>query len=101
MATLVQIIDYFLTIYLLCIFVWVLISWLPMVAPQLAWNETVRQIRNFLDSVVLPWVKLFSFIKPVQVGNMLLDLSTIVSIFALILIQKYVVQGLLFSLVGN
>jgi uncharacterized protein YggT (Ycf19 family) len=79
-----------LGIYLLCMFIWALLGWLPMVAPGLAFNDVIMSIRKFLDSIILPYVKLFGFIKPVQVGSMLLDLSFIVAFFVLYIAQKFI-----------
>lgn len=83
MAMLVDILRTFLDLYLICIFVWALISWVPMVSPQLAYNSTVGAIRRFLDSVVLPYVRLFRFIPPVQMGGAMIDLSALVAILVL------------------
>lgn len=82
MQEVVKILSTFSTIYLLCIFAWVLISWLPMISPKLAFDSKVLAVRRFLDSVVLPWIRLFRFIPPVRMGSMLLDLSAIVAILA-------------------
>jgi uncharacterized protein YggT (Ycf19 family) len=73
----------FLTIYIICVFLWVLLSWLPMVLPELAANPTIGSIRRFLDSVVEPYVRLFRFIPPVRMGDMLLDLSSLAAILVL------------------
>ncbi|MEO6867379.1 MAG: YggT family protein [Gaiellales bacterium] len=83
METVIQVLAAFLTIYTLCVFAWVLLSWLPMIAPQAAYNPTVSSIRRFLDSVVLPYIRLFRFIPPVRLGGQLLDLSALVAIIAL------------------
>lgn len=83
MEVLIQVLTTFLTIYIICVFAWVLISWLPMISPSLAYNDGVVGIRRFLDSVVLPYVKLFRFIPPVRVGGMMLDLSSLVAILVL------------------
>ena len=84
----------FITVYLLCIFVWALLSWLPQISPGLAYNEWVRKARDFLDTIVLPFVRLFRFIKPVQVGAMLLDLSSMAAIVTLIILQS-IIAGLI------
>lgn len=99
MEQLIQILATFRTVYLLCIFAWVLISWLPMISPQLAYNSTVRSIQRFLDSVVLPWVRLFRFIPPIQVGGALIDLSSLVAIFTF-MIGSGLLLELLASAVG-
>lgn len=79
----------FLAIYILCVFVWALMSWIPMISPQLAYNSTVSGIRRFLDSVVEPYMRLFrGLIKPIQAGGTLIDLSSIVGIIVLIVLQS-------------
>lgn len=83
MELLIQVLATFLTIYTICVFAWVLISWLPMMSPSLAYHEGVTSIRRFLDSVVLPYVKLFKFVPPVQIGGAMLDLSALVAIIVL------------------
>lgn len=83
MELLIQVLETFLTVYILCVFAWVIISWLPMISPSLAYNSTVVRIRGFLDSVVLPYVRLFRFIPPIRAGGAMIDLSALVAILAL------------------
>ncbi len=94
MFELYKFLDLFLTIYMICIVGWALISWLPMVSPQLAYNETVAAIRRFLDSIVLPYIKLFRGIPPIRIGDMLLDLSAIVAIILLSVVRSWVLPTL-------
>lgn len=82
MEDFVKILGAFFTIYWFCILGWVLISWLPMFSPKLAYDTNVLRVRKFLDSVVLPWVRLFRFIPPLRMGAMMLDMSALVAIFA-------------------
>ena len=84
MATVIELLSIFLTIYTLCIFAWALISWLPMISPSLAYNPTLVSVRRFLDSVVLPYVKLFRFIPPIRAGGAMIDLSALVAILVLV-----------------
>lgn len=97
MEFVIQILSTFLTIYIICVFAWALISWLPMVSPQLAYNEGVVSVRRFLDSVVLPYVRLFKFIPPIRAGGTMIDLSALVAILALS-IGGNIVIGLLDSI---
>lgn len=83
METVIKVLETFLSVYTLCVFAWVLISWLPMISPQLAYNEMVVSVRRFLDSVVLPYVRLFRFVPPVRIGGQMLDLSALVAILVL------------------
>jgi uncharacterized protein YggT (Ycf19 family) len=84
MELLIQVLSTFLSIYILCVFAWALISWLPMISPQLAYNSTVVGIRRFLDSVVMPYVRLFRFIPPIRAGGTMIDLSALVAILVLV-----------------
>jgi uncharacterized protein YggT (Ycf19 family) len=96
MDSLFTFLHYFLTLYIICVFAWALISWLPMVSPQLAFNSTVLSIRKFLDSIVDPYVRLFRFVPPVRIGAMMLDLSAMVAIFVLILFGHPII-----NVIGN
>jgi len=83
MATVVQVLAAFLQIYTLCVLAWALISWLPMISPSLAYNDTVLAIRKFLNSIVEPYIRLFRFVPPVRFGQQMLDLSALVAIIVL------------------
>jgi uncharacterized protein YggT (Ycf19 family) len=100
MEALIQFLNVFYVIYLICIFAWALISWLPMVSPQLAYNETVVTVRRFLDSVVEPYVRLFRFVPPVRIGAMMLDLSALVAILVYTYLGRIVLNMLESALVG-
>ncbi len=92
MEVLIDVLRAFLTIYTICVFAWVLISWLPMISPSLAYNEGVTTVRRFLDSVVLPYVRLFRFIPPVRIGGAMLDLSALVAILLLSIFGNTVIN---------
>ena len=72
-------------VYLLCIFAYILTSWIP-----LPYNTWLNRVQRFLYDVVDPYLRLFRRILP-TVGP--LDLSPIVAIIAL-----YVAQQILFTL---
>lgn len=92
MELLIQVLSTFLTIYTICVFAWVLISWLPMISPSLAYNENVNSVRRFLDSVVLPYVRLFRFIPPIRAGGAMIDLSSLVAILVLSIFGNTLIQ---------
>jgi uncharacterized protein YggT (Ycf19 family) len=94
MEALIQVLDTFLYIYIICVLAWALISWLPMLSPSLAYNSTVVSIRRFLDSVVMPYIRLFRFVPPVRIGGQMLDLSALVAIIVLQLGGKIVISVL-------
>ena len=96
MEALIQVLSAFLYIYIICVLAWALISWLPMLSPSLAYNSTVVAIRRFLDSVVMPYIRLFRFVPPVRIGGAMLDLSALVAIIVL-----QVGGGLVLSLLAS
>ena len=75
-------IDVFLWVYILLIFVYVLTSWV-----QLPYSVWVRRITDFLRDVCEPYLRLFRRILP-PLGP--LDLSPIVAIGVLVLIERLV-----------
>lgn len=100
MELLIQVLRTFYTVYFICIFAWALISWLPMISPQAAYNSTILSIRRFLDSVVLPYVRLFRFVPPVRMGAAMLDLSALVAMFVFIIGGSLLLDILESALVG-
>jgi len=96
---LIQVLSTFLTIYIICVFAWALISWLPMISPSLAYNSGVVSVRRFLDSVVLPYVRLFRFIPPIRAGGAMIDLSALVAILVLTMFGNALI-GLLATALG-
>lgn len=76
-------INVLLTIYLLCVFAWVLFSWLPR-----TYNPVLTPIRSFLDSIVNPYMNIFrSIVKPISAGGALIDLSPILGMLVLLVLQ--------------
>lgn len=74
-----------LTVYTICIIAWALISFLPLISPQLAYNEMVVSARRFLDSVVNPYVDLFRKLGVPVVGGW--DLAPIAAILVLQIVR--------------
>jgi YggT family protein len=75
-------IDTFLWVYILLLFVYVLISWVRL--PYTVW---VRRVTDFLRDVCEPYLRLFRRILP-PLGP--LDLSPVVAIFALFVLMRVV-----------
>jgi len=75
-------IDTFLWVYLLLIFVYVLMSWVRL--PYSVW---VRRISDFLRDVCEPYLRIFRRILP-PLGP--LDLSPVVGMLALIALMRIV-----------
>lgn len=92
MDAIIRLLEVFTTIYYICFIAWIVTSWLPMVSPALAYNSTVLAIRKFLDSVILPWVRLFRFIPPVRAGAMMFDLSSIVAFIVFLIGSRLIID---------
>ena len=75
-------IDTFLWVYILLIFVYILTSWV-----RLPYNLWVRRISDFLRDVCEPYLRIFRRILP-PLGP--LDLSPVVAILALIALKSVV-----------
>jgi YggT family protein len=77
-------------VYLLCIFAYILTSWIP-----LPYNVWLNRIQRFLYDVVDPYLRLFRrFIPQLNMGGLGLDLSPIFAILVLYALNR-IVQGLL------
>jgi YggT family protein len=79
-------------VYLLCIFAYILTSWIP-----LPYNVWLNRIQRFLYDVVDPYLRLFRrFIPQVSLGGLGLDLSPIIAIIVLYAVQRVVLRLLEF-----
>jgi YggT family protein len=77
-------------VYLLCIFAYILTSWIP-----LPYNVWLNRIQRFLYDVVDPYLRLFRrFVPQMNLGGLGLDLSPIFAILVLYALYA-VVQRLL------
>jgi YggT family protein len=74
-------------VYLLCIFAYILTSWIP-----LPYNVWVNRVQRFLYDVVDPYLRLFRrFIPPLGP----IDLSPIVAIFVLNIVGFWILVPLI------
>jgi uncharacterized protein YggT (Ycf19 family) len=84
-------ISTFLTIYLICIFGWALLSWF-----RIGYDHPLHPVQNFLNSIIMPYLKLFQgFIPPVSLGGAQLDLSAMVGMLLIYpILLQYVLPAL-------
>jgi YggT family protein len=76
------------TVYLILIFIRILLSWIP----RLPYNPVLHAIVTFVHDVTDPYLRLFRrIIPPVGGGGFGLDLSPIVAIIVLYIVQAIVV----------
>jgi len=88
-SSLQSFVTVFVTIYILCIFAWVLLSWI-----HLPYSTVAGSLPRFLDEVVRPYIGLFRGRIP-TLGP--LDLSPIVAVVVL-LVAAQVVNALIGAL---
>lgn len=82
--------------WLIGLYIWVLLarvllSWIPMFAPQWTPKGLILVIVEFVYTLTDPPVKaLGKAIKPVRIGNVSLDLSVLVLFIGLQILQSFV-----------
>ena len=76
------------SVYIALLIARIVISWIP----RMPYNPVLRAVTGFVEDVSDPYLNLFRrFIPPVRMGPAALDLSPIVGIFLLIILQGVVV----------
>jgi uncharacterized protein YggT (Ycf19 family) len=73
-------VSVFVGVYILLVFAYVLTSWI-----RLPYSPTLNRIQRFLYDVCDPYLRLFRRILP-PIGG--LDLSPIVAVFVLVILQR-------------
>jgi uncharacterized protein YggT (Ycf19 family) len=76
------------TVYLILILVRIVLSWIP----RLPYNQVLNAVVTFVHDVTDPYLRLFRrVIPPVGGGGFALDLSPIIGIIVLYIVQAIVV----------
>lgn len=80
------------TVYLILIFARIVISWVVMFRGSLPYITPLRWVTDFIESSVDPFLNMFRRVVPPLGGSrMALDLSPILAVFSLILLQAVIV----------
>lgn len=75
-------------VYLVIVIVRVLLTWVP----RLPYNRALRATITFIEEVTDPYLNLFRrFLPPIGGGGFALDLSPILGIILLLILQRVVV----------
>lgn len=75
-------------VYLVLVIIRVLLTWIP----RLPYNRALRASVSFVEEVTDPYLNLFRrFLPPIGGGGFALDLSPIIGIILLIILQRVVV----------
>ena len=89
-ATAVRFVTSLYYVYLLLIFVYILLSWIP-----LPYNVWLNRFQRFLYDVVNPYLGLFRRLLPMlRLGGMGLDLSPILGLLVLSAAWRLIVVGI-------
>jgi YggT family protein len=76
------------TVYIAVLIARIVVSWIP----RMPYNPVLRTVVGYVEDVADPYLNVFRrFIPPVRVGPAALDLSPIVGIFLLVIVQSLVV----------
>lgn len=76
------------TVYIVLIFVRILMSWIP----RLPDNAAIQAVARFTRDVTDPYLNIFRrFIPPIGAGGMGLDLSPVIGVILLLILQGVVV----------
>lgn len=88
-----QYVDSLFLVYLIMIFIRIVISWVVMFRGSLPYNRPLRAVTDFIEQCVDPYLNLFRrVLPPMGGGRMALDLSPIIGVLVLILVQGIVVN---------
>ena len=87
-----QYVDSLFLVYVILIFARIVISWVVTFRGSLPYNPVLRAVTNFIEQVVDPYLNLFRrLLPPVGGGRMSLDLSPIIAVIVLLVVQGIVV----------
>jgi len=82
------------TVYFILIIARIILSWVQQFRP-LPYNMALRAAIGFIEESVDPYLNVFRrFIPPLRVGGAGLDLSPILAIFVLLIVQSLVVGAI-------
>lgn len=80
------------TVYFILIITRIVLSWVQQFRP-IPYNMALRAVIGFIEDSVDPYLNVFRrFIPPLRMGGAGLDLSPILAIFVLLIVQSVVVD---------
>lgn len=87
-----QYVDSLFLVYIILIFARIVLSWIVTFRGSLPYNRPLRAVTGFIESCVDPYLNLFRrFIPPIGGARMGLDLSPILAVLVLFIVQAIVV----------
>jgi YggT family protein len=87
-----QYVDSLFLVYIILIFARIVISWVITFRGSLPYSRPLKAVTDFIEQVVDPYLNLFRrFLPPIGGSRMALDLSPILGVLVLFLLQGIVV----------
>jgi YggT family protein len=87
-----QYVDSLFVVYIILIFARIVLSWVVAFRGSLPYNRALRAVTDFTESVVDPYLNLFRrLLPPIGGSRMALDLSPIIGVIVLLVLQGIVV----------
>jgi YggT family protein len=87
-------VDALFTVYFILIITRIVLSWIQQFRP-IPYNMALRAVIGFIEESVDPYLNVFRrFIPPLRVGGAGLDLSPILAIIVLLIVQGLVVGAI-------
>jgi len=87
-----QYVDSLFVVYIILIFARIVLSWVVAFRGSLPYNRALRVVTDFIESVVDPYLNLFRrLLPPIGGSRMALDLSPIIGVIVLVILQGIVV----------
>jgi YggT family protein len=87
-------VDALFTVYFILIITYIVLSWIRQFR-TIPYNTALRAVIGFIDETVEPYLNLFRrWIPPLRLGGAGLDLSPIVAIILLLIVQSLVVNAM-------
>ena len=83
-------VDVLFTVYFACILAYIISGWI-----RLPYNVWLNRVQRFLYDVVDPYLRIFRrFIPSLRAGGLGLDLSPIIGIVVLIVVERIIVSAI-------
>lgn len=88
-------VDKVFLVFLIIIFARILLSWVYTLRGSVPYNPTLRAVTDFIHQTTDPYLNIFRrVLPPVGVGGMGLDLSPMLGVIVLFIVQAVVVAAI-------
>ena len=85
-------VDNLFLVFIIMIFAWIVVGWVVMFRGSLPYNRPLRAVTGFIEESVSPYISVFrKFVPTIGIGGMGLDLSPMLALIVLFIVQAVVV----------